>query len=145
MVTHTMKEVVGKAWIVDVIEYFAFFAIVTSFIGVALSLFDFLVDGLQIKKDSRGKAIACFLALAPPLFFSLVYPNVFIQALNFAGGFGAVILFGVLPALMAWMGRYSKKLWSEEMLPGGKWSLMLIIFFGSSVFILQLIDAFVRN
>lgn len=143
MVTHTMKEVVGKAWIVDVIESFAFFAIVTSFIGVALSLVDFLADGLQLKKNRRGRGIACFLALVPPLLFSLVYPKVFIHALNFAGGFGAVILFGVLPVFMVWSGRYRRKLWSEALLPGGKFTLLLIALFGGAIFALQLYSVFI--
>lgn len=141
MVTHTFKNVVGRAWIVDIMEYFAFFAIITSFIGVALSFVDFLADGFQIKKDRVGKLIVCSMALVPPLVFSLLYPKLFIQALNYAGGFGAVILFGVLPALMAWVGRYRIKLWDKTILPGGKFTLLLIIFFGISVFILQLINA----
>lgn len=141
MVTHTLKTVVGKAWIVDVMEYFAFFAIITSFIGVALSFVDFLADGFQIKKDRLGKLIVTSLALVPPLFFSLLYPKLFIQAVNYAGGFGAVILFGVLPALMAWVGRYRKKLWDKMILPGGKVTLVLVILFGISVFVLQLVNA----
>ncbi len=141
MVTHTLKTVVGRAWIVDIMEYFAFFAIITSFIGVALSFVDFLADGFQIKKDRTGKLIITSMALGPPLFFSLLYPKLFIQALNYAGGFGAVILFGVLPALMAWVGRYRKKLWDKMILPGGKFTLVLIILFGCSVFALQLINA----
>jgi tyrosine-specific transport protein len=141
MITHTLKSVVGRAWIADIMEYFAFFAIVTSFLGVALSFVDFLADGLHIKKNRNGKVIVCFLALGPPLFFSILYPKIFIEALNYAGGFGAVILFGVLPALMVWVGRYRKKLWSDKILPGGKASLLLIILFGSTVFVLQLINA----
>jgi tyrosine-specific transport protein len=139
MVTHTLKKVAGgKLWVVDVAQYFAFFAIVTSFIGVALSFVDFLADGFQIKKDHKGRALTCIMVLAPPLFFALLYPTIFVKALQYAGGFGAVVLFGILPALMAWSGRYSKKLWTTTMVPGGKFLLLLVIFFAGGIFLLQL-------
>lgn len=143
MVTHTLKTVVGRSWVVDIMESFAFFAIVTSFIGVALSFVDFLADGFQIKKNRSGKAVVCIIALAPPLFFSMLYPQLFIKAVNYAGGFGAVILFGVLPALMAWVGRYRMKLWEKHILPGGKLTLVLVTLFGVGVFVIQLVNAWV--
>jgi tyrosine-specific transport protein len=139
MVTHTLKKVAGgKLWVVDVAQYFAFFAIVTSFIGVALSFVDFLADGFQIKKDHKGRALTCTMVLVPPLFFAVLYPAIFVKALQYAGGFGAVVLFGILPALMAWSGRYRKKLWTTTMVPGGRLLLLLVIFFAGGVFLLQL-------
>ncbi len=138
MVTHTLKQVVGKSWIVEIAQYFAFFAIVTSFIGVALSFVDFLADGLQIKKNRKGKLVVCFLAMGPPLFFALLYPSLFVEALKYAGGFGTTLLFGVLPSLMVWSGRYHKKLWTEEQLPGGKGVLYGVIIFAVAVFGVQL-------
>jgi len=141
MVTHTLKEVVGESWVLAVAEFFAFFAIVTSFLGVALSFVDFLSDGLNIKKDRMGKLLLCVLVLVPPLIFALLYPTIFVVALKYAGGFGAVILFGVLPALMVWSGRYRKKLWTEVTLPGGKLLLSVVILFGLAIFVLQLVNA----
>jgi tyrosine-specific transport protein len=82
-------------------RFFAFFAIVTSFLGVSLSLKDFLRDALKIKKNKQGRIIACFLTFIPPLFFVLSYPQGFIITLQYAGLFVAILL-GILPALMAW-------------------------------------------
>jgi len=138
MVTHTLKEVVGKSWVVEVAQYFAFFAIVTSFIGVALSFVDFLADGFHIKKTRSGKLLLCSLALGPPLFFALLYPSLFIVALKYAGGFGANILFGVLPALMVWSGRYYYKLWDKKLVPGGKVMLSGVILFALLIVGVQL-------
>lgn len=58
--TEALKNAVGASWVVDVAQAFAFFAIVTSFLSVALSFVDFLADGLSIKKTPLGKI---FLAL----------------------------------------------------------------------------------
>ncbi len=137
--TEALKNAVGVSWILDVAQAFAFFAIVTSFIGVALSFVDFLADGLKIKKTTRGKIFLTLLVLGPPLVCALIYPTIFLKALNIAGGFGAVILFGILPALMVWKGRYVQDLGFPELVPGGKVVLALILAFSLWVITLQLI------
>jgi len=139
MATRALRNAVGASWIVDFAEYFAFFAIVTSFLSVALSFVDFLADGLQVKKDSKGKILLCILSLAPPFIFSLIYPNIFLAALSSAGAFGAVILFGILPALMVWSLRYRKKNENIPLVAGGKVSLLLVILFSLGVFFLEIL------
>lgn len=137
--TEALKNAVGAAWIVDVAQIFAFFAIVTSFLSVALSFVDFLADGLNINKNPQGKLILASLVLVPPFICALFYPTIFLIALNTAGGFGAVILFGILPALMVWKGRYSQNLDKPQLVPGGKPLLGLIIIFSVWIIILQFI------
>jgi len=137
--TEALRSAVGASWIVDVAQIFAFFAIVTSFLSVALSFVDFLADGLNIKKTPKGKIILSLLVLGPPLICALLYPTIFLKALNTAGGFGAVILFGILPALMVWKGRYNQNLGKLQILPGGKPLLIIIIIFAIWVMLLQFI------
>lgn len=138
MTTRALKNAVGSSWVVDVAHAFAFFAIVTSFLGVALSFVDFLADGLHIKKDARGKALLCGLVFGLPFIFALLYPKIFLTALKYAGSFGAVTLFGLLPAAMAWMGRYREGIKGVRVLPGGRFSLALIICVALVVMGLQL-------
>jgi tyrosine-specific transport protein len=138
--TEALKSAVGVSWILDIAQMFAFFAIVTSFLSVSLSFVDFLADGLNIKKTSAGKLILASLVIVPPFICSMIYPTIFLIALNYAGGYGAVILFGILPALMAWKGRYSLKLGHRQLLPGGKMVLGGIILFALYVIGLQLIN-----
>jgi tyrosine-specific transport protein len=138
MATQALKNAIGSSWIVNMAHFFAFFAITTSFLGVALSFVDFLADGLHIKKTMLGKIILCGLVLFPPTIFSLVYPKIFLIALNYAGGFGAVILFGLLPALMVWSGRYVKKMEGIRIVPGGKPLLALVIGLSLGIIALQL-------
>ncbi|WP_039356104.1 amino acid permease [Candidatus Protochlamydia amoebophila] len=137
--TEALKDVVGISWILDVAQGFAFFAIVTSFLSVAISFVDFLADGLNIQKTAGGKMFLAGLVLVPPLICSIVYPRIFLSALNYAGGFGAVILFGILPALMVWKGRYTKKINLPQIVPGGKPLLIGVILFSLWIMALQLI------
>lgn len=136
--TEALKNAVGTSWVVDVAQLFAFFAIVTSFLSVALSFVDFLADGLKIKKTPKGKMILALLVLAPPYLCASLYPSIFLSALSIAGGFGAVILFGILPVLMVWKGRYTQQLGLPQLVPGGKPLLMGIMALSIGVIFLQL-------
>jgi len=138
MISQILKTALGTSWISQAVQYFAFFALVTSFIGVALSFLDFLSDGLKIKKNPKGKILLCALVVIFPLVMSLIYPRLFLEALGYAGGIGAVLLFGILPALMAWSGRYHKKLWTTRIVPGGHFTLILIIIISCAIIGLQI-------
>ena len=127
MATEILSRAVGTNSIVRLTQYFAFFAIVTSFLGNSLSFVDFLADGLNMKKNSQNKLWICFLVIAPPFSLAMIYPKIFLIALNYAGAFGAVTLFGILPALMVWAGRYNKKFATQTFVPGGKIVLLGII------------------
>ena len=48
-----------------------------------------------------------------------------------------MILFGVLPALMAWSGRYRKGMEGKRLVPGGKITLVLIILISLGVAVLE--------
>ncbi len=137
--TRVLRQAVGKAWVVDVAEYFGFFALVTSFLTVALGFVDFLADGLRIPKSRYGSAFLCFLVLGLPFLCSLIYPNVFINALEY-GGFAAVVLFGLLPAAMVWVGRYKLHYTDHQIVPGGRFSLILIILFSLLVMALLILQ-----
>ncbi len=138
MATSALRNAVGSAWVVTLAEYFGFFAIITSLLSVALSFVDFLSDGLNIRRDSKGRALLCLLTLGPPYLIGITYPGVFLTALNYAGAFGAVILFGIIPALMVWVCRYRRDYVSKPLVPGGKVTLIIVILFASAVVVLQL-------
>jgi len=81
---------------------FGFAALVTSYLGVGLGLFDFINDGMRSRGLSVGKLPALLLALVPPLLINLTYPGLFLKALDVAGGIGCALLLGLLPIFMAW-------------------------------------------
>jgi tyrosine-specific transport protein len=110
-------------------QYFAFFALLTSFFGVSLGLMDFLADGFQWKKTSLNKLALCLMVFVPPLIIACLYPHIFLKALDFAGGIGCALLLGLLPILMVWSGRYKQGLKAECVLPGGKPVLLILLIF----------------
>src|SRR5690606_18043673 len=120
-----------------VAQGFALFAIVTSFLAQSLSLVDFLADGLKIPKIGFGRASLVLLTLVPPFAFAFAYPGIFIKALNLAGGFAAVILFGVMPVMMVWVLRYRRNLETTHMLPVGRFVLGCILFVAIGIFLLE--------
>lgn len=141
MATQTLRNAVGGAWVTTAMHYLAFFSIVTSLLAVGLSFVDFLSDGLHVKKNTKGKLLLCLLTLVPPFVFAAVYPNLFFCALNYAGGFGAVLLFGILPALMVWAGRYYHHYsTADRMVPGGKPVLVTVILFALGIMGVQAVE-----
>lgn len=97
--TDPLSLVVRKGWIFFAAQFFSFFALITSFSGVTLSLSDFLKDGLSLKKNWKGRGIAIALVFVPPLIFLFFYQKAFYLALEYAGAFVAILL-GIFPALM---------------------------------------------
>lgn len=116
----------------------AFFAILTSFLSQTLSLVHFLEDWLKISHGKREHPGLCLLALGPSLMFAMAYPHLFFAALNFAGGICAVILFGILPVLMVWRGRYWKGETAPQIVGGGKPLLGFIFVFACLILFYQL-------
>lgn len=111
----------------------------TSFLGVALSLFDFFSDGLQIEKKGLKKLNLYALTFFPPLFIANHYPHAFIMALSYAGVLCAILLI-LLPAMMAWSGRYIKKCALGYQVTGGKPLLLSLMIIALFIIILSLIN-----
>ena len=116
----------------------AFFAILTSFLSQTLSLVHFLTDGFKLKKGKNENLLICFLTLFPPLLIACINPDIAFKALNFAGGICAVILFGVLPTTMVWVGRYRREYDTPYRVNGGKPLLVIFFLFSLFIFLYQL-------
>lgn len=101
--TGPLADIVKTPWLGAGAFFFSLFAILTSFLGVSLSLADFLVDGLRLKKKKswEGRLIAILLTFIPPLVFVHSYQRGFLLALEYAGAFVAILLV-FIPSLMAW-------------------------------------------
>ncbi len=118
---------------------FSFFVMITSFLGVSLSLFDFLKDGLQKKATQVSRRMIFLIAFIPPVFFALYNKNIFLTALEYAGAYGVVILLALIPACMVWQKRYSLQLSSPYKAPGGKISLITFMAISICLILMQIV------
>lgn len=105
---------------------FSSICILTSFMGVSLSLFDFLSDGLGVPKKGKGKWFLYVATFLPPVLIVLIDPRIFITALSYAGIY-CLILLVLLPTLMAWRGRYYQTYKSRYQVKGGKTLLVFLV------------------
>lgn len=132
-----LAEISHSGWIAGVDTLFAFFAIITSFLGVSMSLLDFLADGLKKKVFASTKWLVFLIAFLPPLYFALSYKRAFLSALEYAGAYGVVVLLAIIPALMTWRKRYSLKLKGAIIAPGGKGALIIFMAISLSFILLE--------
>lgn len=124
--TNTLSTLLGKNLITGLAWGFTSICLATSFLGVGLSLADFLKDGFALNKTEKGKSTATLLTFLPPLIIVLFFPGAFMTALNYAGIWCASLL-ALLPALMAWSGRYRQQNTFPYRVAGGKFLLSLVI------------------
>ncbi len=136
--SQSISAIIGSPFVRTFSQGLAFFAILTSFLAQALSLVHFLADGMKISYKKHENLGLCLLALVPPLIFSIIYPQLFFKALNFAGGICAVILFGILPALMVWIGRYKLEEAGKYKMAGGKPLLVFVFAFSLLILFVQI-------
>ncbi|KAM0010072.1 putative amino acid/polyamine transporter 2 [Helianthus debilis subsp. tardiflorus] len=130
-----------------IVGAFSLLAIATSYIGFVLGLSDFLSDLLKLPSD-KNRPLPYILTVFPPLILSLLDPDIFFKALDFAGTYGVLVLFGVLPAAMAWSDRYSSSSLSSnipELVPGGRFTLSLVIGGAGYVIVSELLDSFMHK
>jgi tyrosine-specific transport protein len=138
-ITQFLREHSHNEFISVIAEFFAFFALVTSFLGISLGLFDFLSDGLKIKKTGGGQILLGLLIIIPTFIFGAYFERVFLVALDISGGFGDSILNGIMPVLMVWIGRYHLRFPEENRTPGGKPFLVFIFLFFVGALLLEIL------
>ena len=132
--TNTLSHLLNNNIITFLAWVFTSICLATSFLGVGISLFDFLIDGLRLKPTDKNKIIVHLLSFLPPLIIVLFYPSAFMAALNYAGIWCASLL-ALLPALMAWSGRYHQQIVSPYRVIGGKALLSLLIIVSSIIIV----------
>jgi tyrosine-specific transport protein len=136
-----LKTLLHNHWITQAASCFSIFALLTSLLGVTLSLFDFLADGLHLRKNFKQKIGLALVTFIPPLCFTSFYPKGFIIALSFAGLFVAILL-GILPAMMVYQARYRLNLKSPWQMVGGKILLSISIVFFLLVSFIEIYNQF---
>ena len=121
-------------WLAQFLNLFAELALITSFLGVSLGLFEFIRDTtVGLLKGNR--LCVALLTYLPPLGFALFYPDGFIMALGYAA-IALVILAVFLPVAMV----YKSRQVSQEgyRAAGGNTSLVVCFLAGMIIIVAQL-------
>lgn len=122
-----LSRYLGHGFLAELARAFSLLAVVTSFLGVAMSLCDFFADGFKIPKSPLGNLLLVAMAVIPPFFIAKTDPRIFLEALDVAGAFGVIFLLVLFPALMVWKGREKFGAGSIYQTPGGKGALFVVI------------------
>ena len=99
-----IRAVVASAHVELAVHLFADLALATSFLGVALGLFDYLADLFGRSNSAGGRLQTGAITFLPPLAFALFYPRGFVMALSYAGVALAVLAL-IVPSLLAMKSR----------------------------------------
>jgi len=133
-----LQQMIGSPIITFNARLFAILAILTSFLGVAISLFHFLADGLQLlPKQAKIRLSLIGLTFIPPLLFITLYPTGFEKILSYAGILVALLL-GILPSCIVWSGRYHLQIISSYRVIGGKGHLVMNVLFFIGIIMVEL-------
>ena len=101
---------------------FSLLAIATSYMAVGTGLLNFMKDLTRPLFKKRNRTTDALLAFGLPLLITLCHPDLFLVALNVAGGVGIGMVFGILPGMMLIKARKAFK-------PGLALGMGVILFF----------------
>lgn len=142
-IIYSLQLLTNKPIIQILGQIFSFFAIVTSIMGVAFSMVDFIGDGLNMKRVGKSRLFLCGLTFLPPFFLSSLDPSLFLVAISIAGGFGEAFLNGILPVSLVYVGRYKNSLKPVFSLLGEKWVLACLLIF--ALFVMAMEGVLIAN
>lgn len=101
---NAVREITGSNMMGEVVRIFSALALITSFLGVMLGVFEGLVDLFKRYHLPHNRLSLTVTAFTPPLVFALFYPEGFISALSYAGLLCAFYCL-ILPIGLAWRTR----------------------------------------
>ncbi|KWU02711.1 MAG: aromatic amino acid transport family protein [Vibrio toranzoniae] len=102
----SLSQTVQQSNLSVIVGVFADLALLTSFIGVSLGLFEFMGDSLSKKLGNAKRVKTAAITFLPPLGFALFYPQGFIMALGYAA-IALSVLAILLPTVMVYKVRYT--------------------------------------
>ncbi|MBC5850287.1 aromatic amino acid transport family protein [Vibrio metschnikovii] len=120
----TLARSAHQSGLGSMIGIFADLALLTSFLGVSLGLFEFMGDTLRKKGAGVNRFVASVATFTPPLLFALFYPQGFIMALGYAA-IALAVLAIFLPIAMVVRVRSQASSSEYYQVIGGKPALMI--------------------
>ncbi|MCB2189454.1 MAG: hypothetical protein KQJ78_23795 [Deltaproteobacteria bacterium] len=81
---------------------FSVAAIFTSYLAAGTGLMGYWRDLAPALRPERRRLWRAMVTFLPPLAVVYLWPDLFLTALNVAGGLGVAVVFGICPALILW-------------------------------------------
>ncbi|GAB4346894.1 MAG: aromatic amino acid transport family protein [Cyanophyceae cyanobacterium] len=140
-----LRQQSGVEWLGAAIAIFSEFAVATSLIGQVYGLYHFFNDAVPWRLGERERRLPLYsLIFGPPLGLVTGDTSLFFAALDYAGAFGVSILFGIMPAAVAWQQRdrviADGEARSVRLLPGGKGILAITILIAVGIISQQILE-----
>ncbi|WP_322996753.1 aromatic amino acid transporter [Castellaniella sp.] len=133
-------DTVNSSFVHNLLTAFSMAAILSSFIGVGLGLFDYMADLLGIADTRMGRLKTSLVTFLPPLLGSLLVPFGFVFAISYAGAV-ATIWTCIIPG---WLVIKSRRLQAGRdtgfKCPGGNALAWIVIAFGVLAAIFHLLN-----
>lgn len=126
---NALSGVIESSTVKQAINAFSIAAILSSFIGVGLGVFDYLADFFKFDNDKRGRTKSWAVTFLPPLILSLLFPLGFLKAIGYAGAV-ATIWTCMIPALLAYKSRKMPNGNKGFVVKGGTPLIILVAIFG---------------
>ena len=124
-----LGSVIESKAVANALNAFSMAAILSSFIGVGLGVFDYLADLFKFDNSRGGRAKSWGVTFLPPLVFSLLFPFGFVVAIGYAGA-AATVWACIIPALLAKKSRELAPQGGGFKAPGGQPMVVAVILFG---------------
>ncbi len=128
-----LASVIESEAVASALNLFSMAAILSSFIGVGLGVFDYLADLFKFDNGRGGRAKSWAVTFLPPLLLSLLFPFGFLMAIGYAGAV-ATLWTCIIPALLAWKVRAGKGKQGDKQegfrAPGGMPMIAGVFLFG---------------
>ena len=126
----------------QVLNAFAFMAIVSSFLGVSLGLFDYASDLFHFKANRTGRFKSAAITFVPPYLACILFPTGFVTVIGYVG-LGAAVWTAVIPVLMVMASRRRFPVKAGDYtVKGGKALLWFVLMFGIVNIVAQILTQF---
>lgn len=139
--TVPLAKIIGSRFFVIASLTFALIAIATSYLANGLGLLGFFEDLTENHFNIKNRWLAVALTFGPPLLVSLIYPDIFLKALDVVGGVGIALLFGILPCFIAWRYAQTKRRKALVIIMFALFSLFLLFELGQEFGLLRISPA----
>lgn len=124
-----LSKFVSTGNMANILTFFSYMAISSSFLGVTLGLFDYLSDLFGFDNTRTGRTKAAAITFLPPLIACLLYPLGFVSVIGYVG-LAAAVWTALVPALLLRASRKKHGLGKGFHVYGGTGLMIWVFAFG---------------